>query len=132
MRNHSPPGSAWGYGGSSSAQLALVILLAVTDQATAERFYQRFKWSVIAPISADRWALDAGDVLGWLVGGGGDGRRRAPGGGGELSARRLLGAHLPVPDCLTQFAIDVRLHLPATCPDCGFRPICVPAGSATR
>ena len=28
----------------------------------------------------------------------------------------------------TQFAIDVRLHLPATCPDCGFRPICVPAG----
>ena len=48
-----------------------------------------------------------------------------------LSARRLLGAHLPVPDCLTQFAIDVRLHLPATCPDCGFRPICVPATSFT-
>ena len=29
------------------------------------------------------------------VGGRGNGRRRAPGGGGELSARRLLGAHLP-------------------------------------
>ena len=37
-----------------------------TDAATAERFYQQFKWSVIAPIEADRWALDAGDVLGWL------------------------------------------------------------------
>ena len=66
VRNHSPTGPAGGYGGSGPAQLALAILLAVTDQATAERFYQRFKWSVIAPIEADRWALDAGDVLGWL------------------------------------------------------------------
>ena len=49
-----------------SLSLALAILLAVTDEATAERFYQRFKWSVVAPIEADRWALDAGDVLGWL------------------------------------------------------------------
>ena len=24
------------------------------------------EWSVIAPIEADRWVLDAGDVLGWL------------------------------------------------------------------
>ena len=42
------------------------ILLAVTDAAPAERFYPQFKWSVIAPIEADRWALDAGDVLDWL------------------------------------------------------------------
>ena len=40
MRNHSPTGPAWGYGGSGPAH--------------------------IAPIEADRWALDAGDVLGWL------------------------------------------------------------------
>ena len=52
--------------GSGLAQLALAILLAVTDQATAERFYQRFKWSVLAPIEVDHWSLDAGDVLGWL------------------------------------------------------------------
>ena len=65
-RNHSPTGPAWGYGGSGPAQLALVILLAVTDEATAERFYQRFKRSVIAPIEANRWALGASDVLGWL------------------------------------------------------------------
>ncbi len=66
VRNHSPTGPAWGYGGSGPAQLALAILLAVTDEATAERFYQQFKWSVIALLEADRWALDAGDVLDWL------------------------------------------------------------------
>ena len=59
-------GTAWGYGGSGPAQLAPGVLLSVTDAATAERFYQRFKWSVIAPIEADRWTLDAGDILGWL------------------------------------------------------------------
>ena len=49
-----------------------------------------------------------------------------------MSARRLLGAHLPAayPErretvageclgCRTQFAGDVRQPLPATCPDCG-------------
>ena len=66
VRNHSPTRPAWGCGGSGPAQLALAILLAVTDEATAERFCQRFKWSVIAPIEADRWALDADDVIGWL------------------------------------------------------------------
>ena len=47
-----------------------------------------------------------------------------------MSARRLLGVHLPAVSlerretvageclgCMTQFAIDVRLPLPATCPD---------------
>ena len=39
----------------------------MTAEATAERFYQRFKWGTfIAPIKADRWVLDSGDVLGWL------------------------------------------------------------------
>ena len=66
LRNHSPTGPAWGYGGSGPALLALAILLAVTDAATAERFYEKFKWSVIAPIETDRWTLDASDVLGWL------------------------------------------------------------------
>ena len=64
VRNHSPTGPAWGYGGLGPAQLAL--LLAVTDKATAEQFYQQFKWDVLAPIEVDRWALDTGEVLGWL------------------------------------------------------------------
>ena len=66
VRNHSPTGPAWGYGGSGPAQLALAILLAVTDEVTAEQYYQKFKWDVLAPLAADRWAVDAGDVLGWL------------------------------------------------------------------
>ena len=49
-----------------------------------------------------------------------------------MSGNRLLGAHLPAANparretvageclgCRTQFAIDVRLPLPARCPDCG-------------
>ena len=74
VRNPSPTGPAWGYGGSGPTQLAPAILLAVTDEATAERFYQPFPWSVIAPIEADRWALDAGDILGGLEVGGRLGR----------------------------------------------------------
>ena len=66
VRNHSPTGPAWGYGGSGRPSWRWRSRLALTDEATAERFYQRFKWDVIAPIDADRWALDSGDVLGWL------------------------------------------------------------------
>ena len=49
-----------------------------------------------------------------------------------MSALRLLGAHLPAASperretvageclgCMTRFAVDVRLPLPAVCPDCG-------------
>ena len=36
LPNHSPTGPAWGYGGSGPAQLALAILLALTDPETAE------------------------------------------------------------------------------------------------
>ena len=66
-----------------------------------------------------------------LVRDGGDGPHRALG-GGDVSSRRLLGAHLPAASperretlpaeclgCRTPFAVDVRLPLPATCPDCG-------------
>ena len=53
-------------------------------------------------------------------------------GGGDVSGRRLLGASLPavVPErretvpgarlgCHTEFDVDVRVLLPAACPDCG-------------
>ena len=86
---------------------------------------------VVVPIEADRWSLDAGDVPRLAGVGGRDGRRGAHG-GGDVSGQRLLGVHLPAvfPErretvageclgCLTQFAIDARLPLPATCPDCG-------------
>ena len=53
-------------GRAGPAQFALAVLLAVTDEATAEQFYQKFKWDVLAPLEVDRWVLDAGDILGWL------------------------------------------------------------------
>lgn len=50
VRNHSPDGFNWGYGGSGPAQLALGILLEYTDQGRALSNYQRFKEDVIATI----------------------------------------------------------------------------------
>ena len=101
---------------------------AVTDEAPAERFYQRFKWDVIAPIEADRWP----PAQQRLAPSGGGHRRRRTSGGGDVSTRPLLGVHLPTapPErretvageclgCRAQFAVDVRLPLPALCPDCG-------------
>lgn len=47
--NHSPTGFAWGYGGSGPAQLALAVLLEVTnDEQVALSHYHTFKWDVIA------------------------------------------------------------------------------------
>ena len=40
--NHSPTGPDWGFGGSGPAQLALAMLLEVTDPATAGAHYQEF------------------------------------------------------------------------------------------
>lgn len=64
--NHSPTGFAWGYGGSGPAQLALAILLRYTDEATAVRLHQAFKWDHVARWSdgpLDEWV----DVSGWLA-----------------------------------------------------------------
>ena len=66
VRNHSPSGVEWGYGGSGPSQLALAILLALTDRETAERRYQQFKVDVIARISEPEWALPLRDVRRWL------------------------------------------------------------------
>jgi hypothetical protein len=46
--NHSPSGFAWGYAGSGPAQLALAILLRFTDDETASRLHQRFKFDHVA------------------------------------------------------------------------------------
>jgi Family of unknown function (DUF6166) len=53
--NHSPDGFAWGYGGRGPAQLALAVLLKVTDRTTALRNYQQFKWEVIAVTPTGRF-----------------------------------------------------------------------------
>ncbi len=51
--NHSPGGFAWGYSGSGPSQLALAILLELTDKATALQLYQDFKGEVLARLDVD-------------------------------------------------------------------------------
>ena len=82
MRSHSPTGPAWGYGGSGPAQLALAILLALTDREPAERRYQELKWAVLAPLEADSWVLDGDGVRRWL-----DGSLAAPPAAAEAAPR---------------------------------------------
>ncbi len=66
LRNHSPSGVEWGYNGSGPSQLALAILLAITDRETAERRYQEFKREIIARTSEPEWTLPLRDVRCWL------------------------------------------------------------------
>jgi hypothetical protein len=58
LRNHSPDGYNFGYGGSGPAQLALALLAdALGDDGRAQRLYQDFKWKVIGRLDGDRFEL---------------------------------------------------------------------------
>jgi hypothetical protein len=62
IRNHSPTGFEWGYGGSGPAQLALALLVdALGDLERAQRCYQQFKWKVLAGLQAS-WTLTADEI----------------------------------------------------------------------
>lgn len=65
VRNHSPAGFEWGYGGSGPAQLALAILSDVLGAATALEVYQRFKFEVVSNLPAARWELTREEILAW-------------------------------------------------------------------
>jgi len=52
--NHSPDGFNVGYGGSGPAQLALAILLELTDQESAVAKHQQFKWTYIATMPRNK------------------------------------------------------------------------------
>ena len=63
LRNHSPTGFEWGYGGSGPAQLALAILADhLGNDEQALNFYQRFKWIVIAELPKRGWTLTRAQV----------------------------------------------------------------------
>ena len=67
LRNHSPDGFSWGYGGSGPSQLALAMLAAVADEGQALREYQNFKWACLVWIpSSTSWKLSVGRVTAWL------------------------------------------------------------------
>lgn len=66
IKNHSPDGFAWSYGGSGPAQLALAILLKFLPMEKAIALYQDFKWDVIAALPADDFALMGETVMDWI------------------------------------------------------------------
>lgn len=64
LRNHSPDGFEWGYGGSGPAQLALALCADVLkDDARAQRVYQRVKDEVVAGMRGDAWTISEHDVM---------------------------------------------------------------------
>ena len=63
---HSPSGFNWGYEGSGPAQLALAILLLVTDESTSSRLHQSFKQEVIARLPQADFEIRI-DVKHWLL-----------------------------------------------------------------
>jgi hypothetical protein len=63
LRNHSPDGFNWGYGGSGPAQLALALLAdALGDDQRAQRLYQDFMFKVIGRFEGDRFELSEEDI----------------------------------------------------------------------
>lgn len=67
LRNHSPDGFEWGYGGSGPAQLALAILLDFTgNDETALLFYQDFKSQFISSARADGFTINESTIRAWF------------------------------------------------------------------
>ena len=65
--NHSPTGFNWGYGGSGPAQLALALLLDVTNSVeTAFSHYMNFKWGVVAKFSHKGFVITDTEIRKWL------------------------------------------------------------------
>lgn len=70
VKNHSPDGFNWGYWGSGPGQLALAILLEVTNnEAVALTCYQNFEEQFIATIDSQHtdWEIPEHEIIGWLA-----------------------------------------------------------------
>ena len=70
VKNHSPDGFNWGYGGSGPGQLALALLLEVTNnEMVALACYQDFKTRFIATIDSQHtdWEIPEAEIIGWLA-----------------------------------------------------------------
>lgn len=79
IKNHSPDGYNWGYGGSGPSQLALALLLDAigltpieqrpspeTAPVLAERWYQVFKNDHVSQWGEDTWRISQAEIMGWL------------------------------------------------------------------
>lgn len=64
--NHSPDGFQWGYGGSGPAQLALAILLDLTqDKDLSVQRHQAFKHDFVCRWG-NEWTVGADQIRDWL------------------------------------------------------------------
>lgn len=64
LRNHSPSGFEWGYGGSGPAQLALALAADVLgDDYAALEVYQRLKFKVVGRLPRDKWSLAESEIV---------------------------------------------------------------------
>ena len=66
LRDHSPTGFNWGYGGSGPAQLALALLLEEVGEEVALDHYQSFKWQVVAHLPS-AWTLTSKEIQVFLA-----------------------------------------------------------------
>ena len=65
LRNHSPTGLEWGYGGSGPSQLALALLADAVEDDFACQWHQAFKWAVVAGLPYEGWRLSLAEVREW-------------------------------------------------------------------
>lgn len=67
VRNHSPTGFNFGYGGSGPAQLALAILWDFFDgDEYPERLYQEFKWAFVANWQSGTAEITGKEIIEWV------------------------------------------------------------------
>ena len=69
LKKHSPDGFNWGCSGSGPAQLALALLLEVTDsEEIALRHYHKFEQQVIAAVTSQEtdWEMEESKIIEWL------------------------------------------------------------------
>jgi hypothetical protein len=64
LRQHSPGGFEWGYGGSGPAQLSLAILADyLGSDREAIEYYQDFKFAIIGALPSEKnWVLTEQDI----------------------------------------------------------------------
>lgn len=71
IRNHSPTGFEWGYGGSGPHQLALALLMDATgNNELAERFYNAFVVSHVIQWGRDdedSWEISDEYIRSWVM-----------------------------------------------------------------
>lgn len=64
LRNHSPTGFEWGYGGSGPAQLALALAADLLgDDERAHEVYQRLKFKLVGGLPHESWEISQNRLL---------------------------------------------------------------------